>query len=103
MAHIFVLYKLKPGVTRQQHEKWSREIDIPALRSLKRVKSFHVHRVEQRILAEGAPSVDFVEVIDVPDFDGFVSEDLPGNVMQDILGQFSRFAENPEILLASQF
>lgn len=101
MAHIFVLYKLKPGVTREQHENWSRDFDMPAIRSFKRVKNFAVHRVDEMIMAEGVPSVDFIELLEVPDLAGFMAEDLPGPVMQEILAQFMGFADNPEILVAT--
>lgn len=99
MANVMLLYKLKPGVTRADFEAWVRTTDYPAMRGLKRVASFVNHRAERLLLGEGAPSVDYVEVFDIPDLDGFVAEDMPGGVVQQVMGQFMGFADTPEFLV----
>lgn len=35
-------------------------------------------------MGEGAPSVQYVEIFDIPDMDGFTSEDMPGETVQNI-------------------
>jgi hypothetical protein len=102
MANVMLLYRLKPGVTRDQFETWVRETDYPAMRGLKRVASYVNHRAERLLLGEGAPSVDYVEVFDIPDLDGFVGEDMPGAVVQKIMGEFMGFADAPEFLVVGE-
>jgi len=99
MANLMLLYRLKPGVTRDQFETWVRGTDYPAMRGLKRVASFVNHRAERLLIGEGAPSVDYVEVFEIPDLDGFVGEDMPGAVVQQIMGEFMGFADAPEFLV----
>ena len=99
MANVMLLYKLKPGVTQADFESWVRNTDYPAMRGLKRVASYVNHRAERLLMGEGSPSVDYVEVFDIPDLDGFVGEDMPGPVVQQIMGQFMGFADAPEFLV----
>jgi hypothetical protein len=102
MAHVFVSYRLKPGVTREQYETWSRSTDVPALRSVARVKSIAVYRIEEKLLAEGTPTYQYIELLDVPDLPGFMAKDIPRPVMSDILAQFAGLTDNVEIVSATQ-
>jgi hypothetical protein len=102
MAHVFVSYRLKPGITREQYENWSRATDVPALRSLARLKSIAVYRIGQKLLAEGAPTYQYIELLDIPDLPGFLANDIPGPVMSDILAQFAGLTDNVEIVSATQ-
>lgn len=101
MANVMLLYRLKPGVTREDFEAWVRTSDYPAMRGLRRVTSFVTHRAERLLLGEGTPSVDYVEVFDIADLDGFVSEDMPSGVVQTIMGAFMGFADAPEFLVVT--
>jgi hypothetical protein len=49
----------------------------------------------------GAPSVDYIELFDIPDIAGFVSEDIPGAALRKDMEEFRGFAQSPEYLLAS--
>ena len=72
------------------------------MRGLARVASFTTYRVERNLLdADAAPSVQYVEVFDVPDLDGFTAEDMPGETVQRIMGEFFECAEAPEFLVAT--
>lgn len=99
MANVMITYKLKAGVSREAFEAWVRGYDYPAMRGLKRVAGFTNHRVERRLIGEGAPSVDYVEVFDIPDLDGFIAEDLPGETLQTVMGAFMAWVEAPEFLV----
>ena len=102
MAHLILLYRLKPGVPPETFEQWTRTTDYPAMRGLARVASFTTYRVERNLLdADAAPSVQYVEVFDVPDLDGFTAEDMPGETVQRIMGEFFERAEAPEFLVAT--
>lgn len=102
MANLLLLYRLKPGVTRERFEAWVRDTDYPAMRGVKRVASYVNHRAERLLMGEGPPSVDYVEVFDIPDLDGFVAEDMAGPVVQSIIGQFDGFADAPEFIVVSE-
>lgn len=99
MANLMLLYKLQPGVTRDQFETWVRTTDYPAMRGLRRVASYVNHRVERLLMGEGSPSIDYVEVFDIPDLEGFVAQDMPGQIVQAIVADFGGFADSPEFLV----
>lgn len=101
MASVMITYKLKAGVSREDFEAWVRGYDYPNMRGLKRVASFTNHRVERLLIGEGAPSVDYVEVFDIPDLDGFTAEDLPGETLQTVMGAFMGWVEAPQFLVVS--
>jgi len=102
MAAIIIKYRLKPGVTPAEFESWVKEVDQPAMRGLERVRSFDTYRVQGLLVGEGDPSVQYVELFDVPDIAGFGAEDMSGETVQAIMGQFMGFADTPEFLLAEK-
>ena len=102
MPQIILTYRLKPGVDRENYEKWSREVDFPAIRGLRRVAAFRKFRTTGLFLGEGSPSIDYVEFFDIPDLDGFRAEDLPGEVVQKIMGDFVAFVDDAEFLIAEE-
>ena len=101
MAHILILYKLKDGISRQDFEHWLETSSAPALRSVQRIKTVSVYRTEKRVMSGGAPSVDYVELFDIPDMAGFVGEDIPSAALRKDMEEFQGFAQNPEYLLAT--
>ncbi|MCW3053905.1 MAG: REDY-like protein HapK [Chthonomonadales bacterium] len=100
MAAIILLYTLKEGVTQEQYDHWIRNTDYPAMRGLARVKSYINYRTVKPLFGEGKPSASYVEVFDIPDLEGFLQEDLGGSVVQQIMGEFMQYVENPEFILA---
>ncbi len=71
------------------------------MRAITRVASFTNHRVERLLIGEGVPSVDYVEVFDIPDLDGFTAEDLGGETLQAVMGAFMGWVDNPQFLVVS--
>ncbi|MAP95322.1 MAG: REDY-like protein HapK [Ponticaulis sp.] len=102
MAHLILTYTLKKDVTNDQFENWVRTTDYPKMRSLSRVSSFRTFRTEGLLLGEGSPAHQYVEVFDIPDLDGFTSEDMPGGVVQSVMGEFMMFVDNPQFMIASE-
>lgn len=100
MKAIILLYKLKSGVTQADFENWVRTQDYPSMRGLKSVDSFTTYRLEERLLGEGSPSQQYVEVFHINDLGAFTGEDMPGETVQSIMGQFMGFAEAPEFIIA---
>ena len=99
---LIILYSLKDGVKRDDFHNWVRTVDYPAMRGLARVESFKTFESKKLLMGEGAPSVGYVEVFDVPDLDGFMAEDLGGDIVQGIMGQFMGFAEAPEFIISEE-
>jgi len=102
MAHILILYRLKDGVTREDFEHWLRASSGPTLRGIKRLSDFSIYRAEKRLMDSGAPSVDYIELFDIPDIAGFVAEDIPGEALRKDMEEFRGFAQSPEYLLVTQ-
>ena len=101
MAHIFILYKLKAAVSRNDFESWLKTSNSTALRSIKRLKEFTVYRVEKRVMAEEEASVEYIELYEIPDLAGFLNEDLPGDILRKDMEEFRGFADKPEYLLTT--
>ena len=99
MATIIILYTLKEGVTPEQYENWTRTTDYPAMRGLTRVQSYINYKALKPLFGESKPSVNYVEVFEIPDIEGFLQEDMGGSVVQQIMGEFMQYVENPEFLL----
>ncbi len=102
MSKIILLYTLRSDVSRETFENWTRTTDYPTMRGVSRVHSFVNHRVERPMMGDAKPSVDYIEVFDIPDLAGFMSEDLGGDVVQRIMGEFMQYVENPEFLIAEE-
>lgn len=102
MAAIIIKYRLKPEVTQEDFESWVKNVDQPTMRGIERVKSFDTYRVQGLLVGEGEPSVQYVELFDVPDLAGFGSEDMTGETVQKVMAEFAGFADAPEFLLAEK-
>ena len=102
MAAIILTYRLLPGVTPADFEHWVATVDQPTMRGIERVKSFDTFRVTGLLMGHGEPSVQYVELFDVPDIAGFTGEDMAVAAVQSILGQFMGFADSPEIMVAEK-
>ena len=99
---LVILYSLKDGVTRDDFHNWVRTVDYPTMRGLARVESFKTYESKKLLMGEGSPSVEYVEIFNIPDLDGFMAEDLGGDTVQDIMGQFMGFAEAPEFIISEE-
>ena len=102
MAKLILLYSLKDGVKKSEFEDWIRTVDYPSMRGIERVESFTTYRAESLLIGEGAPSVDYIEMFDIPDLAGFAGEDMPGETVQSVMGQFMGFTEAPQFIVCSE-
>ena len=100
MTTLFLLYTLKPETTAAAYEDWVRNRDYPAMRGLKRVSSFVTHRTTGLLMGEGRPSADYIEVFEIDDFAGFTAEDLPGALVQGVMGEFMGKVQGAEFVVA---
>jgi REDY-like protein HapK len=73
----FVTFRLRPGITPEEYEKWFRETNVPAVRKMKSIESYRVWRVVDAM--EGEPTFEVLEEMEIEDraaFDREV-EELP--------------------------
>ena len=103
-TNLVILYNLKDGVTPADFREWVMKSDYPAMRGLERVEAFHTHKAVGLLpgTGDGEPSVDYVETFAIPDLDGFVAEDMPGETVQTIMSEFTGFAEAPEFIVVRE-
>ncbi len=99
MTRIVVLFNLKDGVDRSAYEDWARTTDLPTVRELDSVDGFTVHRSTGLLMADGEPPYEYVEIIDVNDMQRF-GEEVGGDVMQKVAGEFQAFADSPLFILS---
>ena len=102
MAKILIQYRLQPGVTPADFEAWVRDTDYPVMRGITRVAHYANHRVRGLLIGEGEPDCDYVEIFDIPDLDGFTGEDMPGAVVQGIMGDFMARVADPRFLILDE-
>jgi hypothetical protein len=102
MAFLLIRYNLQAGVSPEDFEAWVRDTDQPTMRSLNRVKSFETWKATGLLMGDGAPSQSYFEIFEIDDLEGFTGEDMPGNMVQAIMGQFMGFADNPEFVIAEK-
>ena len=102
MAFLLLRYNLKPETSAQQFEEWVKTTDQPAMRGLSRVKNFDTFKVSGLLMGEGAPAQSYFEIFEIDDLAGFTGEDMPGDVVQSIMGQFMQYVDNPEFAIADK-
>mgnify|MGYP000497957639 CR=1 FL=1 len=102
MANLILKYRLKDGVSPADFEEWVRTTDYPKMRSLERVQSFTTYRCETLLMGEGTPDADYIEIFTISDLNAFTGEDMPGELVQSVMGQFMGFADEPQFIIASE-
>lgn len=102
MAKLFLLYTLKTGVSKESYENWARTTDYPQMRGLKRVSSFTTNRVRGLLMGEGDIGIEYIEVFDISDLEGFIAEDMGGAVVQSVMQQFMGYVDNPRFIIADE-
>jgi hypothetical protein len=102
MKQIIIFYNLRSDVSAQSFEDWVRTVNQPNMRGLRRVSRFRTFRTEGLFMGEGKPSVQYVGIFDITDLDGFTGEDMPGDIVQMVMGGFMGLTENPEFIIASE-
>ncbi|MBL4869850.1 MAG: hypothetical protein JKX72_02725 [Robiginitomaculum sp.] len=99
---LILLYSLKGGVSRDDFHKWVLDVDYPTMRGLARVENFKTYESKKLLMGAGEPSIGYVEVFDIPDFDGFIADDLSGETVQGVMAQFMGFADGPEFIISEE-
>jgi hypothetical protein len=96
----FVTFRLRPGVTPEEYERWFRETNVPAVRKMKSIGSYRVWRVVDAM--EGEPSFEVLEEMEIEDRAAFEREveELPE--MAAMLEQWYSRVADQVILFAEE-
>ncbi|MCB8881396.1 hypothetical protein ACELLULO517_14195 [Acidisoma cellulosilytica] len=95
---IFVLFNLKPGVSKAEYLAWAKQTDLPIVRGLDSVASFEVFEVTSLLGSDQSPPYDYIEVVEVKDMDAF-GKDVAQEIMQRVAAEFQAIA-TPQFLLS---
>lgn len=91
---IIVLFNLKTGVTIEAYEKWVRDTDMPGVRALKSVRSYHVQRATGILGSTDASPYAYVEIIEIGDMALF-GEEAASATVQALMADMQNYADNP--------
>lgn len=100
MAHVMVLFNLKPGIDRAAYEEWARTRDLPTVNSLASVDSFRVFAASG-LLGGGVSPYEYIEIIDVSSMDGLMQE-IGSETMQQIAAEFGEFSDSPLFIVTDE-
>ena len=68
---VFFLTQLKPDADRDAYERFLREVDYPKALELLPVSYYRATRIEGKVIGEGEPPFQYIEVLDVDDYDAY--------------------------------
>ena len=91
---MIVLFNLKPGVSATDYEEWAKAHDMPTVRGLKSIDSFHTYRAVGVYGSDATPPYQYFEVLDLNDMDQFAA-DIATDTMGKIAAEFQELADNP--------
>ncbi len=100
-TRILALFNLKPGVSVEDYERWSRTVDIPAVNGLGSIEKFEVFMATGLLGADGAPPYAYYEIIDVADMEQF-GRDVAGETMQKVAGEFQAMTDDLVFILSDR-
>lgn len=90
MKKVFVSYRLKPGVSLDQYESWSKEIDQRITPGQSGIIRFEVYRIEGT--DKGEPFCQVVEDIEVESFEKF-TETVNGPGMAYVIETIGNYVD----------
>jgi len=89
---LLVLFNLKPGVSREQYERWARENDLPTVRALASIRGFEVYRIPGLLGSDAPAPYEYAEIIDISDMQRFGAE-IATERMRAIAARFAELAD----------
>jgi hypothetical protein len=94
VVKVFITYKVKPSVTREQYRQWSREVDQPLASRQPGVLAYEIYEIEG--VGTGEDFCDVVEVIEAESWEAWQAvNDRPE--MKEAVAQFFEIAERDSI------
>ena len=100
MAKIVVLFNLKAGVSVAEYENWAKATDLPTVKKLQSIDNFEVLRSVSMLGTDQTPPYQYIEILDVNDFDVFGKE-VSEVTMQKVASEFQEFADAPMFVVTA--
>lgn len=92
----YVITTLKPGVKREDYERWLREYDYVVARTLPSIVSYRTHRIEGPINGAETAGWNYIERIEIRDVDQY-QRDLASPAGQELIRQlYEHYLERPK-------
>lgn len=98
MTHrVYFLNRLLPGVDPADYEEWIRRTDYPIARASPAILSYDVTRIDGTLDGTGAPSIAYLEVIEVTDIEEYRAVGSTPEFVA-LLAEWATFVELAEAL-----
>ena len=92
----YVITTLKPGVKREDYERWLREYDYVVARKLPSIVSYRTHRIEGPINGAETAGWNYIERIEIRDVDQY-QRDMASPAGQELIRQlYEHYLERPK-------
>ena len=92
----YVITTLKPGVKREDYEKWLVEYDYVVARSLPSIASYRTHRIEGPINGAEMAGWSYIERIEIRDVEQY-QRDMASPAGQELIRQlYDNYLERPK-------
>ncbi|HET9924115.1 MAG TPA: hypothetical protein VFS98_08350 [Methylomirabilota bacterium] len=92
----YVITTLKPGVKREDYERWLREYDYVVAKKLPSIVSYRTHRIEGPINGAETAGWNYIERIEIRDVDQY-QRDMASPAGQELIRQlYEHYLERPK-------
>ena len=92
----YVITTLKPGVKREDYERWLREYDYVVARKLPSIVSYRTHRIDGPINGAETAGWNYIERIEIRDVDQY-QRDMASPAGQELIRQlYDNYLERPK-------
>ena len=92
----YVITTLKPGVKREDYERWLREYDYVVAKKLPSIVSYRTHRIEGPINGAETAGWNYIERIEIRDVDQD-QRDMASPAGQELIRQlYEHYLERPK-------
>ena len=101
---VFFLTQLKPETSPDAYERFLRDVDYPLTLELLPVSSYRATRIEEKVIGEGESPYQYIEVLDIEDYDGYLKAfENPSPQVADLIEQvFSHVDDKTALALAGE-
>lgn len=96
---MLVMFKLKDNVKAEDYERWAKDVNAPASRSLSSVDDWRLHRVDGLVGSSEKPPFDYVEMVQFNDLEKLF-EDVSSEKMQKVAAELDTYTHGRVMLLS---
>ena len=91
---VFFLTTLKEGADQAEYERFLRDVDYPRSKELLPVSGYLATRIEGRAVSEGDSPYQYIEVLDIDDFEAYLAAFRdPSPEVADLIGQVFSYVD----------